>query len=358
MKKISYHRFPRPITQNMPPVDDWQKRADDCIPFAKEKSVQSPAMKESEKRFFFLIDDQLYTPVHAIMGFVQMIEIDQSPKQRAYCCEAMVENSWLFIEMLEKLLASLDGASLTIGNEELLPFTVLINHELRTPFNAIIGLSQLLKETECSVDYRDYCEDIQASCLRVFTHLDNLLEFARLSRGTTHCSIPSASVEKTVLGAIHHFRSQAHFRQLDFNLSLKEEPLATICLDNHLLKGALNRLLDNAIKFTSEGYVSINIEKYYDFVEQQWRLKFQIEDSGIGVEPNKLHLIFAPFQQSDSSTTRCFEGLGLGLAIAQKQIELLGGTIVCSDNIERGMTFEFSIPCSEACVQKPEQRCA
>lgn len=361
MKETSYLHFPFFDSKATSSIDSWQKSVVDRTPFVEKARKQSicPMLNQSQETFFSLIDDQLYTPVHAIMGFVQLIDINgQDQEEKAYCCEAIIQNSWLFFEMFEALLASLDGASLTVERAEALPFTVLVNHELRTPFNRIIGLSQLLKETDCLVACRDYCDEIQKNCLRLCSHLGSLLDFACLSRGTVDCSALPAPLESTVFEVIHQFCSQANAKQLDFKSSFVGVPLGAACLDNHLVKGALSRLLDDAIKFTSNGYVSLHIEKHYDFVEQQERLEFHIEDNGIGVEPNQLYQIFAPFQQSDSSTTCCFERLGLGLSIAQKQIETLGGTIVCSKNFEEGTTFLFSIPSSKVCQQKSEKRCA
>lgn len=320
----------------------------DIVISQKENIYDSlSAVDGSLEKFFSNIDDHLYTPVYSIMGFLRLIDLNQDKEEKAYCCDAIMQSGWLFIEMLENLMAPVREEESIVSDPRNLTFPRLVDHELRTPFNAIIGLSELMKITDEAEVCRDYCEDIQDSCLKVCDRIHNILNFALLRAGVDCGSMSSFSIEASVLEVSGLYRARATNKGLDFWISFEGAPLMANCLDNDLLKGALNQLLDNAIKFTSEGHVSLRVSKYYNSAERQWRLDFQIEDSGEGIESGKSHLIFAPFQQGDISMQRSFEGLGLGLSIAQKQVEALGGVITCSSNLNKGSTFRFCIPCSK-----------
>jgi signal transduction histidine kinase len=215
-----------------------------------------------------------------------------------------------------------------------------ISHEIRTPLNGIVGICQEIAEGDCSSEEREeYKSILQTSSDRLLKTMTNYMDISLLVTGNVDVEetdiLPGIILDKVVEG----FQELAESKNVAFNYQISpgkaELPIKT---DPYLLQKALSQLVDNAIKFTSHGSVSLG----YDFKGND--VEFYVTDTGCGIEESAKATILEHFVQENLSNTRGHEGSGLGLTIAKKIIEILGGTLTFTSVKGTGSTFYLTIP--------------
>jgi PAS domain S-box-containing protein len=235
-------------------------------------------------------------------------------------------------------------------------FVAVVSHELRTPLNAIVGLTDLLIETPLSERQREYVTTVEQAAVQLRQLIDAVLDFSRLDAGAGQTARPATLVASTVFDLRETVRQTAALVEVDAHnkglaLTVRIEPHAPVFArgDESLLRQVLGNLLSNAVKFTASGAVSLSVAPGPAPTAAGTQgaanlVAFTIEDTGIGMAPDQLVHIFEPFWQAETSGRRPHGGAGLGLAIAHRAVERMGGTIQVTSEPGRGSRFIVTLP--------------
>jgi signal transduction histidine kinase/ActR/RegA family two-component response regulator len=223
-------------------------------------------------------------------------------------------------------------------------FLANMSHEIRTPLNSIVGFTRLLTDTPLTEQQSDYLKSLKYSSNHLLAIINDILELSKIKAGQIEFeSLPigSSDLFESVLNTV---RISAENKNLDINLALSEATPAAFMGDVVRMSQVLLNLLNNAIKFTSAGSVTLSVVSS----DKSNHTRFEIRDTGIGIPADKLQSIFDDFKQAESNTTRLYGGTGLGLAISKKLIEMMGGHIGVTSQLGVGSTFWFELelePC-------------
>ncbi|MBS1169315.1 MAG: histidine kinase [Burkholderiaceae bacterium] len=219
-------------------------------------------------------------------------------------------------------------------------FLANMSHEVRTPMNAIIGLSTLALQQDISPGLRDHLTKINAASHALLTLLNSILDYSKFEAGQMQLeSVPFSLA--TVLDNVNVlFATNAEHKGLAFAIEMSPEIPQQMIGDPLRLGQVLNNLVGNALKFTENGEVRITITMLASEPEAA-TLRFVIRDTGIGIAPERIEQIFEPFSQADGSITRRFAGTGLGLSISDKLVGMMGGKLVVDSMPGQGSTFHF-----------------
>lgn len=233
-------------------------------------------------------------------------------------------------------------------------FLASMSHEIRTPLNGIIGFTGLLKDTALDDEQFEYVETVHTSSDALLTIINDILDFSKIEANKLDLEIKPFLVHQCLEEALDIVSHIASEKALDLSYFIHPDVPRAIQGDVTRLRQVISNLLNNAVKFTDTGRISVLVKSIPK--EDEHEITFHVQDSGIGIPAEKLATIFQSFSQADSSTTRRFGGTGLGLTICKRLTELMGGRIRVESTLGEGSTFSFSI-LAEASPKKLEPKC-
>jgi signal transduction histidine kinase/ActR/RegA family two-component response regulator len=219
-------------------------------------------------------------------------------------------------------------------------FLAMMSHELRTPMNGVLGMTRLLLDSELSHRQRQQAESLQDAGEMLLSILNDILDFSKIEAGAIKLDVGELDVRRLAASLTALWRARAEEKKLRLEAVIAPDTPALVSADSLRIRQIVSNLISNAVKFTDEGEVRLEIsaERLRD---DQVQLRFAVVDTGCGVAPEHLQRLFGAFEQVDSSATRRFGGAGLGLAIARRLARLMDGEVSVVSEISVGSRFIF-----------------
>lgn len=251
----------------------------------------------------------------------------------------VTEEEGLKIDLRQKVLEA------RLATEAKARFLAMMSHEIRTPMNGVVGMIELLLETPLSSEQQQMLKTCKDSAFVLLTVLNDILDFSKIEAGKLELDYARLSPRRLAESVGEALGIHATQRGIDLDIKVNPEVPRRVIGDRVRLRQILTNLVSNAIKFTEQGgvVVAVSLEQR-ESDDHRMRIRFDVSDSGIGMDEETIRNLFQPFQQADAATTRSFGGTGLGLSIVKYLTELMEGEVECESRLLQGSRFSVVIP--------------
>src|SRR3954469_10782643 len=276
----------------------------------------------------------------SVVGFITVLSTSEFWKAHEAAGIGMLIAFVLLSLYVRKLVTQLFDAlaRAEAANQAKRRFISVVSHEMRTPLNAIIGMADLLRDSQLNREQADMLQTLRSSSRVMLGLVEDVLDFSKIEAGKVLVEKTDFDLHALVNSTCRIVSAQAAAKGVDFVVSIMPEVPPALLGDPHHLRQVLINLAGNAVKFTENGSVTVHVSVLAE-TETAVRLKFSIRDTGIGIAPQAQGKIFESFAQADESTTRRFGGTGLGTTIAKQLVGLMGGRIGVESALGLGSTF-------------------
>jgi CheY-like chemotaxis protein len=222
-------------------------------------------------------------------------------------------------------------------------FLANMSHEIRTPLNGVMGMLQLLNAEDLDEELSEYAEIALASSRSLLTVINDILDFSKVEAGKLDLSFDAFGLDALLNALVLTFATQTRGKGITLDYRISPAVPDEVVGDMARLRQVLFNLVGNAVKFTEQGGVRIEVRAGEKPAPDRRRLQFRVTDTGIGIPEDKIGLLFEPFTQVEGFSTKRFQGTGLGLSIVKRLIKLMEGSVGIQSELGRGTTVEFDI---------------